>query len=246
VKKSGRKLIDSVSRVLATPGNDQFCVSGRNRSRGSACTKLKFNFDKPAPESTPASRKQMITRLTAAMSAISVQNEERSIVALSPLTVPTYESSDAEVQQLLSARSASPIHVGLTVRNSAFSRLEPNNNRISSPITVSPSKKNICRDAKDPLGRTLKFQTEVQSKDAIRAFCSSNAATKKVGEHSILDDTSVFEMDDDEAVRFCLRYAYICFLHVYHLLILGSHCQYVYISVISIGPSPSYIYVMFI
>ena len=192
-KQSGRKLIESVSLKLQTPGNDRIKSNTRSFISSPANTpKMKINFGKSASGvNTPAARKQMIDRLTAAMSAIS-DNQEKSKAIESELLTSvideeeeeeenTSDASDAEVQQLLS-RENSPIDV--TTRCSAFSRLVPGS---YSPITISPS---AVKNRNDPLGRTLKLQTTCD--DAIRGL------TKVEICYDLMEDSTVFDMDEDE------------------------------------------------
>ena len=218
VTKKGRTLIDGVSKALATPGNDRIQFGRVRFSPTSGATMKKINFNKPAPISTPNSRRDMIDRLTAAMSSISMKqhvehkdsstnsSKQRDEVALSPLTVPRTTSVttpekcleedstiDEEVQQLLSTNCSPPL---VTSPRSAFKRLRLE--RSHSPITVAP--KSVNRDASDPLGRTLKCQADVQSKDAIRAFCSGDCETESVEDP--FDDQRAFDEEDEEAVSF--------------------------------------------
>ena len=189
-KQSGRKLIESVSLKLQTPGNDRIKSNTRSFISSPANTpKMKINFGKSASGvNTPAARKQMIDRLTAAISAIS-DNQEKSKAIESELLTSvideeeeeTSDASDAEVQQLLS-RENSPIDV--TTRCSAFSRLVPGS---YSPITISPS---AVKNRNDPLGRTLKLQTTCD--DAIRGL------TKVECCYDLMEDSTVFDMDEDE------------------------------------------------
>ena len=190
-KQSGRKLIESVSLKLQTPGNDRIKSNTRSFISSPANTpKMKINFGKSASAvNTPAARKQMIDRLTAAMSAISDNQEKSKAIESELLTSAideeeeeeeTSDASDAEVQQLLS-RENSPIDV--TTRCSAFSRLVPGS---YSPITISPS---AVKNRNDPLGRTLKLQTTCD--DAIRGLT-------KVECYDLMEDSTVFDMDEDE------------------------------------------------
>jgi len=122
---------------------------------------------------------------------------------------------DREVQQLL---STSMINSVRSPRGSAFSRLNPE--RSHSPITISPTAKsctttcnrektaNSRETAVDPLGRTLKCQTDVQSKDAIRGFCS-NRRERTIDDY-LNEGDDVFQANDDEAVSWikCVCFFY--------------------------------------
>jgi hypothetical protein len=241
VTKKGRTLIDSVSKSLATPGNDRIRFGRVRFSPTSGATMKKINFNKPAPISTPNSRRDMIDRLTAAMSSISMKqhighedstdSSEQSAVPLSPLTVPTATSVataekeedstiDEEVQQLLSSgssRTSSPLIASArSSPRSAFKRLHLE--RSHSPVTVALKSKPVSRDASDPLGRTLKCQADVQSKDAIRAFCSGDSET---GDDP-LDDGVLYE-EDEEAVSIFFFFSSIkkySFVLTWNLLVL--------------------------
>ena len=110
---------------------------------------------------------------------------------------------DIEVQQLLSStRNNKSISLGRT-HSSAFSRLDLRKSH--SPITIFSSNSTDSRDTADPLGRTLKCQTDLQSKDAIRGFCSSSCTIESSFEdHYSVMDENVFKIDDDEPVSFSL------------------------------------------
>lgn len=242
--KKGRTLIDSVSKTLATPGNDRIQFGRVRFSPTSGATMKKINFNKPAPISTPNSRRDMIDRLTAAMSSISMKqhvehkdsstnsSKQRDEVPLSPLTVPRTTSVitsekcleedstiDEEVQQLLSSGSTGGTTSPLVASpRSAFKRLRLE--RSHSPITVAP--KPVNRDASDPLGRTLKCQADVQSKDAIRAFCSGDCETECVEDP--FDDQRAFDEEDEEAVSFFL-FLFILVFHFFVYILLYYFCS---------------------
>ena len=158
--------------------------------------------------------------------------EGKSALSMSPLTIPSnhvghtssssttpHDQVDREVQQLL---STSIINSVRSPRGSAFSRLNPE--RSHSPITVSPTaniRTTTCNREKtahsretavDPLGRTLKCQTDIQSKDAIRGFCSNNARERTIDDY-LNEGDDMFQANDDEAVSWMKC---VCFFMVFY------------------------------
>ena len=236
-KKVERKLVDSITKELKTPGNDHIpfgCV--RFSPTSGATMKINFNKNTCPPVSTPQARKNVFGKLKTAMSAVSVKRKgqidnvasalsnehmdkkvhNEKMLSLSPLTssgegftsstvstMNEIDEDDIEVQQLLSStRNNKSISLGRT-HSSAFSRLDLRKSH--SPITIFSSNSTDSRDTADPLGRTLKCQTDLQSKDAIRGFCSSSCTIESSFEdHYSVMDENVFKIDDDEPVSFSL------------------------------------------